>query len=291
MMLDTILRLKEIEMLAQALYSEAAGCFDANAPRLAQWLRKLAEDEAEHVRLMEKCEELVKEGNINFYITETDTILPEEETFRVAREYFNEARSALKQSEGSVDAIFKCIVKAESLEWNGFFVFVIRRLAENVTAFQHEASRIQNHLFEIEKELPGIPGGSRFLGEIRRLPPVWDKKMLVVEDSAALRFMYASCFESRFHIDTAQNGREGLEKVRKNYFDIILSDIEMPEMDGLQFYQKTIDEFPAMASSFIFLTGESDLKEFFIKNKLPYMMKPISLKPLRTLVEERLRGK
>jgi signal transduction histidine kinase len=63
-----------------------------------------------------------------------------------------------------------------------------------------------------------------------------ERKILVVEDSptqaARVRFLLE---EEGYYIEVARNGREGLQRVRSNPPDLIISDVVMPEMDGYTF--------------------------------------------------------
>ena len=65
-------------------------------------------------------------------------------------------------------------------------------------------------------------------------------KVLIVDDEGGMRHMLSVLLEREgYQIDTAQNGREGLDKVRHNDYDLVLCDIRMPEMDGLTFLEST----------------------------------------------------
>ncbi len=58
-------------------------------------------------------------------------------------------------------------------------------------------------------------------------------KVFIIEDEEMLVNMYVSKFEKEgYEIDSAFNGREGLEKVKTYHPDIVLLDVIMPEMDG-----------------------------------------------------------
>ncbi len=61
------------------------------------------------------------------------------------------------------------------------------------------------------------------------------KKLLIVEDDAPLRTIMAeSLSSSGFEVFTATNGKEGVDSALDNHPDLILLDIEMPVMNGLE---------------------------------------------------------
>lgn len=61
-------------------------------------------------------------------------------------------------------------------------------------------------------------------------------KVLIIEDNETLNEAYKLILERDGHdVDTAFNGEEGLEKVKKKTPDLILLDMLMPKMDGLEF--------------------------------------------------------
>ena len=58
-------------------------------------------------------------------------------------------------------------------------------------------------------------------------------KIAIIEDDAAISQMYRIKFESEgYEVDTAENGRLGLELIEKMSPDIVLLDLMMPEMNG-----------------------------------------------------------
>jgi CheY-like chemotaxis protein len=60
------------------------------------------------------------------------------------------------------------------------------------------------------------------------------EKILVVDDEEAIREVISTLLEAQgFRCTTCSNGKLGLEAFRKDTFDLVLSDIVMPEMDGL----------------------------------------------------------
>jgi two-component system chemotaxis sensor kinase CheA len=72
--------------------------------------------------------------------------------------------------------------------------------------------------------------------ELSRIAGQGDNRALVVDDSSIFRQMISKYLtEFGFEISTADNGQTALEQAERQSFDLIISDIEMPVMDGLDF--------------------------------------------------------
>ncbi len=66
-------------------------------------------------------------------------------------------------------------------------------------------------------------------------------KLLIVEDEENLRDLYAEELEeSGYEVERAANGKEAIDLVRKKDFDLVIMDIRMPEMDGIETLGKVI---------------------------------------------------
>lgn len=103
-------------------------------------------------------------------------------------------------------------------------------------------------------------------------------KILVVEDDVVLR--KEMCFLLKmegFNVAEAENGEDGLKKFVDFQPDLILSDIRMPIMDGLEFLQKLRDEHPVLPIPFIFLSvldKTEDIKKGLELGAIDYVTKP-----------------
>lgn len=67
-------------------------------------------------------------------------------------------------------------------------------------------------------------------------------KLLLVEDNKSLAYIVKSGLEDiigGYEVITAYNGKEGLEAWKEHHPDIIISDIDMPVMDGFEWYAKS----------------------------------------------------
>lgn len=85
------------------------------------------------------------------------------------------------------------------------------------------------------------------------------KTMLLIEDNLELRFFLRSIFSQRFRIIEAANGVEGLEKAIKYVPDIIISDIMMPEKDGITLVKELREELTTSHIPIVLLTAKTDM--------------------------------
>jgi two-component system, NtrC family, sensor kinase len=113
-------------------------------------------------------------------------------------------------------------------------------------------------------------------------------RVLVVDDEPHILHYMRATLEAWGHIPVvALNGREGLELTDRESFDLVISDLRMPEFGGREFYEELARRQPAMASRLVFSTGDTvrgDTLAFLESIDRPYLHKPFSLAELRTLL-------
>lgn len=84
-------------------------------------------------------------------------------------------------------------------------------------------------------------------------------KILTVDDSASIRLTTkVTLTNAGYEITEATNGAEGLEKAKQGHFDLIVTDLNMPIMDGLTMIEELRKLPTHMGVPIIFLTTESD---------------------------------
>ena len=117
-------------------------------------------------------------------------------------------------------------------------------------------------------------------------------KLLIIEDESAIRRVLSKILseEDKSHeIFQAENGIDGINILKKNSVDLIISDIKMPKVDGievLEFTQKNSPETPI-----IMISGHGDLEvavESMKKGAYDYISKPPDLNRLLTTVRNAL---
>lgn len=118
------------------------------------------------------------------------------------------------------------------------------------------------------------------------------KQLLLVEDNYFVRDTIARMLEAEhFEVFIAENGYDGLEILKQVRPDLILSDVNMPAMDGITFFKK-VRATPALAGiPFIFLTANDSPVDIQRGRELgveDYLTKPVDSKDLLAIINARL---
>jgi ligand-binding sensor domain-containing protein/signal transduction histidine kinase/DNA-binding response OmpR family regulator len=111
--------------------------------------------------------------------------------------------------------------------------------------------------------------------------------MLIVEDNAELCQVIADLFSDDFRILKAENGSIGLKKATEAIPDIIISDIMMPVMDGIELCRQCKQDEVTAHIPIVLLTAKADKETEIAGYKTgadAYVSKPFSLKLLKTLI-------
>ena len=119
------------------------------------------------------------------------------------------------------------------------------------------------------------------------------KKILVIEDNETIRENTAEILElANYSVETAENGKIGIERALQNKPDLIVCDIMMPELDGYGVLN-IVQHNPSLSNTaFIFLTAKAEGGDFRKGMGLgadDYITKPFSGTDLLNSVESRLR--
>ncbi len=116
-------------------------------------------------------------------------------------------------------------------------------------------------------------------------------RILVIDDDEGVRKTLAMAFEEKGYIaDTAENGREAIEKSMANFYNLALIDIRLPDMEGTRLLTELKETTPKMVK--IILTGYPSLQnaiEAVNKGADGYIVKPVVMENLLSTVEDYLR--
>ena len=113
-------------------------------------------------------------------------------------------------------------------------------------------------------------------------------RVLVVDDESDVGQIISDVLQHHGHIvEIASSGQVAMEKVKRQDYDVILSDIRMPGMDGPTFYRALCEEKPQLVDTLAFITGDTlspRVKAFLDSSQRPYLEKPVMPRDVRKLV-------
>jgi class 3 adenylate cyclase len=120
-------------------------------------------------------------------------------------------------------------------------------------------------------------------------------RLLVVDDNRVNRILLARSLEQEGHqVETAENGKDGLEMLRSKPFDLVLLDIEMPEMDGYQVLEACLNDID-LRNVPIIMTSSMDELDSVVKcielGAEDYLNKPVNPVLLRARINASLEKK
>lgn len=278
-MKEIVTWLIKAESMAGEIYREAAQLFKTN-PGLAAFLNREAKAEDCHRDTMAMAAEYIQKKNIS-----VSEITLDDETKHKLEAPLYEIKKQLSYGTATEEEVLKWIAAVEFSEWNHIFLYIIDTLKNETVEFQYASAKIQEHLDRVKGFMASLPNCREYLDKIHDLKRIWDEKILVVDDSGPVRNLLKAIFEKESLVKTAADGKQALEKLAKQYYDIIISDIEMPVMDGIELYKKAEEMRPGIWNRFLFFSASPEpYDHFFRANNLRYLPKPSSLKDIRKTV-------
>lgn len=162
--------------------------------------------------------------------------------------------------------------------------FTLRLLAENTYPNAlHKEEKMEKKLIEPEKS----EEEDKEEADVRPM-------LLIVEDNDDIREYIVSSFSNNYRIITATNGKEGLEQAQKHIPDIIISDIMMPVMDGIELCKRVKEDICTSHIPVILLTAKDsiqDKEEGYESGADSYLTKPFSAKLLNSRIHNLLESR
>lgn len=274
--------LRRIEGRAEELYARASDAFSANDRELSEFLKTLSAEEAAHRFMIERAAEFIKGRDF------ISPVILDEAAMEELAGHFSKCDKMIDGGPLDRTGFLECVVKAEFSEWNDLFRFAINSLKSESSEFVEAAVSVQHHKRRIEEFIEGMGELKDLLDRIKGLPRVWEDSILVVEDDEDIRELLKEVLYKEGLVDAVCNGREGLEKIEERYYSVIMSDMEMPVMNGMELYKAAFAKYPGIGERFIFFSGSLDgtTAEFMRKNGLKCLPKPSSIREIRKAVAE-----
>ena len=118
--------------------------------------------------------------------------------------------------------------------------------------------------------------------------------ILVVDDESGITSALEYLLQGDgYQVETAANGRMAIEKLRERTYDLLLSDLRMPELDGMGLYEELAQHYPHLLSRLIFLTRDTLNAETTRRLEqvgAPRLSKPFTATEVRRVVQQALQA-
>ncbi|MDD2734123.1 MAG: response regulator [Desulfuromonadaceae bacterium] len=276
--------LVKIERLANEFYSDASKYF-SDDKQLRTLLQHLSSDEADHYHIMTSASQY-----LGAHLPKKPQIEVDDSIKLKIEATFNNVTSLLKSGHLTSELVIDCIVESEYSEWNYLFLYVLNSLKTEDRIFEHSEIQVQRHMRYIENYLGSTVYGKNKLQYFTKLSYAKKEKILIVDDEIAISELLSSLLEDICDSDRAINGKEALEMIKNNPYGLVISDVGMPVMDGLELYKNSIPLFINPNEVFIFHSGklDKDMCDFFTTNDITFLEKPSSIMNIRNLVNSKL---
>jgi len=283
---DIVIWLKYVEGSVGSLYAQAAKAC-AHDKHFSTFLASLAEDEKSHAQFMAIALEYLSQKQ---NLPAVDIVLDQKTRDSV--------ETTLKRFEGHLlgesitkGQVVEYIATAEFSELNPIFLYVISKFGKMTREAESISAGIQAHLSRIQDFINALPQDLKPSVDVDMFPSVWKERFLVVDDHEGLRELVASLLARRGRAETASEASEALEKIRQHFYNIIVSDVQMPRMDGIEFYHQSVAYDSRLKGRFLFYFADvNPEQEAFLKeNRLHFLRKPFSLDELLDTMDQMLR--
>ncbi len=133
------------------------------------------------------------------------------------------------------------------------------------------------------------PGSERELD-----PAAPQRRLLIVDDEPGIvEVLQEVLGNSGYRVETANNGAKALNRIASQEYDLIISDLCMPEMSGEKLHAAIRENYPHMLDRIIFLTGDTvspGSRSFLEKTGAQWLSKPFNITEIERVVRSCLRS-
>lgn len=265
------------------IYEGACSEFQGDSA-LSELLFHLKQDERGHAEILKKALR-ISEGESGESLVSLDESVKE-----AIEAKFLECEKKAGGGGLSIDGLLDLIIDLEYSEGNEYFSYVINFFREEHPDFAYFTPAIRLHKNRIEKFLETDPRYGIHLRKIRSLPRLLDEKILVVDDDPGIARLVSAILDKEGAVDTAPNGAVAFQKLMERPYAAVVTDLEMPVMNGLEFYRMAVGRLPDLKGRFIFFTGslKPEHLAFFRDEGIIAISKPSPMKDIRRAVIEML---
>ena len=262
-------------------YNKAAEYFHTDE-EFSGFIRQLADDEkTQHTVIMQANDLIMGRSDLPSLIA-----VMSDNTKKAFDDCLTKIEKSIDDRTLTKRDFTESLINLEFCEWNDAFAYILTALKNNYAEFRTAAINIHRHRMVIKRFLDSNKELKMYLDRITNLHDIWEEKILIVDDEHMIVDVLEAILSTEGLIETATNGHEALGKLHEKYYAAIISDVNMPVMDGVDFYKMAVELYPSINKRFLFFTGRLDEKQakFFKDNNLQYIQKPSRLKDIRSKV-------
>jgi len=238
-----------VETSAANLYEEAAIVFRGDED-FSRFLSQMAVEEREHEKLLQKASAAISDSEMkraSFYFGDD---------FRNKIEApFSRALRLSKDGTLTKNAMVNVVADAEFSEWNELLLYTLDLLNVLDEEVQQAILDFKKHRMRAQEYIASLPGGDSVILRVQRLTRPGGKRVLIVEDNLSVARMLEALAMDQVEVIIARDGQEGISCIQQRHFDLIISEIDLPKMNGVEMYKQALEKNPNIGSRFIFFTG------------------------------------
>ena len=271
-----------VETSAANLYEEAAIVFRGDED-FSRFLSQMAVEEREHEKLLQKASAAISDSEMkraSFYFGDD---------FRNKIEApFSRALRLSKDGTLTKNAMVNVVADAEFSEWNELLLYTLDLLNVLDEEVQQAILDFKKHRIRAQEYIASLPGGDSVILRVQRLTRPGGKRVLIVEDNLSVARMLEALAMDQVEVIIARDGQEGISCIQQRQFDLIISEIDLPKMNGVEMYKQALEKNPNIGSRFIFFTGTENPEHLdFVRSTNTLMLpKPSPVK----LICEKING-
>lgn len=240
------------------------------------------------------------ETSVTIRVTDNGCGISEKEQKQIFRPFYQVTNNH-KPGTGIGLSLVKLLVDAHhgfievESEPDAYTTFAIRLPKRQQESQATPTAKAERTFFATEKHpeaetiVPETSPAATPKAENKELPA-----LLIIEDNPDMRGFLCKSFSQSHQVYAAENGKEGLNELKKHAVDLIISDVMMPAMDGISFCKEVKSNVAYSHIPLVLLTAKTDNESKITGMKIgadAYIEKPFSIQVLRAQIENLLESR
>lgn len=183
--------------------------------------------------------------------------------------------------------LFDYLYALEFSKWIFIFIYIVEVLKGYYTELLHVEGQVENHMNKVRSYIAHNPVLGRHPQGVKN-KSVQGIRILIIDDEPAMLNLLESYLSSKYQVDRAADGEAALKRLAAVRYDVIISDVHMPDVNGIDIYKEAVAADSSLEKKYIFITGDLSpvYRRFFEEYSIPFLYKPISLNIIGDRIRE-----